>query len=76
MEVFPGISIDPDVRSGKPFLTDTRVDVASVVGAIASGESVEHVQQEYRLTRDQVLAALAYAAHQDTHRPPAETEGS
>ena len=76
MEVFPGISIYPDVRAGKPCLTDTRIDVATVVGAIASGESVEHVQQEYRLTRDQVLAALAYAAHQDTHRPPAGTEDS
>jgi uncharacterized protein (DUF433 family) len=76
MEVFPGISIDPDVRSGKPCLTDTRVEVDTVVGAIASGESVEHVQQEYRLTRDQVLAALAYAAHLATHPPPAGVEDS
>jgi len=71
MEVFPGITIDPDVRFGKPCLTDTRVDVDTVVGAITSGESVEHVQQEYRLTREQVLAALAYAAHQATQKPAA-----
>ncbi|HEV3074292.1 MAG TPA: DUF433 domain-containing protein [Thermoanaerobaculia bacterium] len=71
MEVFPGISTDPAVRFGKPCITDTRVDVATVVGAIASGESMEHVQQEYRLTRKQILAALAYAAHLASQVAPA-----
>jgi uncharacterized protein (DUF433 family) len=76
MEIFPGISMDPDVRFGKPCLTGTRMDVATVVGGIASGESMEHVQQEYRLTRKQVLAALAYAAHLAAHMPPAVAEAS
>jgi uncharacterized protein (DUF433 family) len=76
MEIFPGISMDPDVRFGKPCLTGTRIDVATVVGGIASGESVEHVQEEYRLTRKQVLAALAYAAHLAAHMPPAVAEAS
>lgn len=76
MEIFPGISMDPDVRFGKPCLTGTRLDVATVVGAIASEESIEHVQQEYRLTRKQVLAALAYAAHLAAHMPPAVAEAS
>jgi uncharacterized protein (DUF433 family) len=71
MEIFPGISTDPAVRFGRPCLTDTRVDVATVVGAIASGESMEHVQQEYRLTRTQVLAALAFAAHLAAQIPAA-----
>ncbi|MEO5742719.1 MAG: DUF433 domain-containing protein [Vicinamibacterales bacterium] len=35
MEVFPGISMDPDVRFGKPCLSGTRIDVATVVGALA-----------------------------------------
>lgn len=63
MEIFPGISMDPAVRFGKPCLTETRVDVATIVGAIASGESIEDVQKEYRLTREQVFAALAGARH-------------
>lgn len=71
MEIFPGISTDPDVRFGKACLTGTRVDVATVVGAIASGESMEHVQQAYGLTRKQVLAALAYAVHLAAQIPPA-----
>jgi uncharacterized protein (DUF433 family) len=76
MEIFPGISMDPAVRFGKPCLTGTRVDVATVVGAIASDDSIEDVQQEYRLSREQVLAALAYAAHLAAHMPPAVARAS
>lgn len=76
MEIFPGISMDPAVRFGKPCLTKTRVDVATVVGAMAAGESIEDVQQAYRLTREQVLAALAYAAHLAAHTPPAVAKAS
>jgi len=76
MEIFPGISMDPTVRFGKPCLKETRLDVATVVGAIASGESIEDVQHEYRLTREQVLAALAYAAHLAAHMPPAVAKAS
>jgi uncharacterized protein (DUF433 family) len=76
MEIFPGISMDPAVRFGKPCLTGTRLDVATVVGTIASGESIEAVQQEFLLTREQVLAALSYAAHLAAHMPPAVAKAS
>ena len=76
MEIFPGISMDPAVRFGKACLAGTRLDVATVVAAIASGESIEDVQQDYRLTREQVLAALAYAAHLAAHMPPAVARAS
>lgn len=76
MEIFPGISMDPKVRFGKPCLTGTRVDVATVVGAIASGESSEEVQEAYDLTHEQVLTALRYAAHLAAHIPPAVSEAS
>ena len=46
MEIFPGISMNPDVRFGKPCITGTRIDVATVVGLIASGETVETVATE------------------------------
>jgi hypothetical protein len=36
--------------------------VAEVVGAIAAGEDLEVVQEEYRLTHQQVLDALRFAA--------------
>ena len=71
MEVFPGVSMDPGVRFGKPCLTGTRIDIATVVSAVAAEENMEAVQQAYQLTHEQVLAALRYAAHVAAHLPPA-----
>ena len=76
MEVFPGITMDPDVRFGKPCLSGTRIDVATVVGALAAGESEDTVAREYSLTLDQVRTALAYAAHVAAHLPPAVRQAS
>lgn len=76
MEIFPGISMDPGVRFGKPCLAGTRIDVATVVGALAAGESFEAVQDAYQITREQILAALRYAAHVAAHLPPAVEQAS
>jgi uncharacterized protein (DUF433 family) len=59
MEMFPGISMNPDVRFGKPCIVN-RIDVATIVGLIAAGETVEGVAAEYQLSLEQVRAALAY----------------
>jgi hypothetical protein len=32
MEIFPGISMDPGIRFGKPCVMGTRIDVATVLG--------------------------------------------
>jgi uncharacterized protein (DUF433 family) len=76
MEIFPGVAVDPDVRFGKPCVAGTRVDVATVVGAIAAGESPQTVAEEYQLSAEQVQAALRYAAHLAGHVPPAVREVS
>jgi uncharacterized protein (DUF433 family) len=76
MEIFPGITMDPGVRFGKPCLAGTRIDVATVVGALAAGESFESVQEAYQITREQILAALRYAAHVAAHLPPAVEQAS
>jgi len=76
MEMFPGISMDPDIRFGKPCITGTRIDVATLVGAIAAGETVETVAAEYALTVEQVRSALSYAAHVAAHLPPAVRQAS
>jgi uncharacterized protein (DUF433 family) len=76
MEVFPGVSMDPDVRFGKPCLSGTRIDVATVVGALAAGESEDTVAREYSLAPSQIRAALAYAAHVAAHLPPAVRQAS
>ncbi len=76
MEVFPGVLMDPDVRFGKLCLTGTRIDIATVVGAMAAGEPVETVAAEYALSVEQVRAALSYAAHVAAHLPPAVRQPS
>ena len=63
--------MDPDVRFGKPCLSGTRIDVATIVGALAAGESADTVAAESSLSVDQVRTALAYAAHVAAHLPPA-----
>ncbi len=68
--------MDPSVRFGKPCVAGTRVDVATVVGAVGAGESVAAVQDAYQLSREQVLAAIRYAGHVAAHLPPAVREVS
>jgi uncharacterized protein (DUF433 family) len=61
MNHHPRIQIDPTVCHGKPVIRETRVPVAIVVGSLAGGMSMEDVEREYDLTREDIKAALAFA---------------
>jgi uncharacterized protein (DUF433 family) len=61
-EIAPRIAVDEKVRFGKPVIAGTRVPVELVVGKLAGGMTVEQVMKEYELLREDVLAALSYAA--------------
>lgn len=76
MEIFPGIEMDADRRFGKPCIAGTRLDVATVVGAVAAGETIERVASEYAIDPEQVLTALRFAAHLAEHQPPAVARAS
>lgn len=76
MEIYPGISIDPAIRFGKPCIAGTCVDVATLLGALGAGESIEAVCEAHALSREQVLASLRYAAHVTAHVPPAVQRAS
>jgi uncharacterized protein (DUF433 family) len=57
------IEIDPAVMNGKPVIRGTRVTVEQIVRECARGLSAVEVANQYpRLTPEDVLAALAYAA--------------
>lgn len=57
------ITVDPNRMRGLPCIRDTRVTVSAVLGQLATGSSVEEVLADYPyLERDDVLAALEYAA--------------
>ena len=56
------ITIDPVICHGKPSITGTRIMVSNVLNLMAHGATVEEVLDGYpQLSRDAVLAALAYA---------------
>ena len=61
-EIVPGVVIDENICSGKAVIKGTRVPVELVLGKLAGGASMEEVMEEYELSREQVLAALRYAA--------------
>ncbi len=61
-ELIPGVTADPDIAFGKPVIAGTRLPVAIILGQLAAGVTIEELCSEYDLTRDQVLAALGYAA--------------
>ncbi len=61
-ELLERIEIDPDVMLGKPVIRGTRITVEIILEKIAAGCPIEEVVEEYRrLSRDDVLAAVAYA---------------
>jgi uncharacterized protein (DUF433 family) len=62
MQIAPRIVVDERVQAGKPVIAGTRVPVETVLGALAAGETVERVMSEFRVQREDVLAAIAYAA--------------
>jgi uncharacterized protein (DUF433 family) len=61
-EIYPGVTVDPQIVHGKPVITGTRVLVSQIVGHLAAGDTVETVCDAYNLTPEQVRAALGYAA--------------
>jgi uncharacterized protein (DUF433 family) len=61
-QIAPRITVDSEVRFGKPVKAGTRVPVAIVVGAVAAGDSLQEVVREYAITVEDVRAALSYAA--------------
>ncbi len=56
------ISIDPQVCHGKPVVAGTRVLVANVVGALASGEGTAELLADYpMLSEADIQACLTFA---------------
>ena len=62
MEWRQHIAVDPEVHGGCPVISGTRAPVRVILGSLAGGMTVDEVCDEYRVTEEQVRAALAYAA--------------
>jgi Uncharacterized conserved protein len=59
------ISINPNKRFGKPCVRDTRITVYDVLGWLSSGMSYEEIADFPELTRQDILACLAFAAKRE-----------
>lgn len=56
------ISVNPRVCHGKPCIKGTRVLVSVVLADVAAGESFDAIMSGYHIEREDVQAALRYAA--------------
>jgi uncharacterized protein (DUF433 family) len=66
MSLLERISIDPEIRFGKPCVRGTRITVGDVLGYLAGGMSEEMLLSEFpQLTREDIRACLAYAAERE-----------
>jgi uncharacterized protein (DUF433 family) len=76
MTIHQRIEMNPDVMLGKPVIRGTRVPVELIVRKVAEGASEAALLDAYpRLTRDDIRAALLFAAdslaHEDILLDPA-----
>ncbi len=60
-EVFPGITVDPDVMGGRPVIAGTRIPIEVIVGELAGGSTFEQIMTGYHVTLAEIHAALGYA---------------
>lgn len=57
------ISIRPEVCHGKSVIKGTRVLVSTLLGALAGGDSIDTVLEDYpNITKEDIAAALEFAS--------------
>ncbi len=60
------IEIDPQIRFGKPCIKGTRISVYDILSMLASGMAMDDIISDFpQLTKDQILACLAYSADKE-----------
>lgn len=76
-ELLKRISINPNVCFGKPCIRGTRIWVSLILDFLANGMTGEEILAEYpELTREDILAAIAYGAEAARERIiPVPVEG-
>ena len=56
------ITNNMEILGGKPVIKGTRIHAALIVEEFAGGMTMEEIIKEYALAREQIQAALRYAA--------------
>lgn len=61
------ISINPEIRFGKPCITGTRIAVNDILQWLASGMTHQEILEDYPSLKDEhILASLAFAANRES----------
>lgn len=63
------ISSDPNICHGKTCIKGTRIMVSVILDNLAAGEPTEEIMRGYHLDREDIRAALLYAADVTRNRP-------
>jgi uncharacterized protein (DUF433 family) len=67
-ELLSRITIEPGKCGGKPCIRGKRMRVTDILDLLGAGASYEEVLKDYAfLERDDILAAINYAARQTDH---------
>lgn len=62
------ITVEAGKCGGRPCIRGQRIRVTDILELIADGASIDEILTDYpSLEREDILAALAYAAHQADH---------
>ena len=68
-ELLSRIAVNPNVCFGKPCIRGHRIWVSLILDFLASGMTAEEILQEYPdLSRDDILACIAYGAEMARER--------
>lgn len=60
------ISINPEIRFGKPCIKGTRIAVWDILGWLAGGMTYSEILEDFpQLTQEDILASLAFAANRE-----------
>ncbi len=60
------ISMNPNIRFGKPCINNTRITVGDILGWLAAGMTNEEIVKDFpELSIEAIRAALAFAANRE-----------
>ena len=61
------ISINPEIRFGKPCIKGTRIAIADILQLLANGATHEEIISDFpSIKNEHILAALAFAAYRES----------
>ncbi len=62
------ISINPEIRFGKPCIKGTRIAVVDILQWLASGMSHQEILEDFpSIKEEHIMAALAFAAYREMY---------